>query len=145
MSLQPVLINGSWVTPEDPIDTFQATDPARKETLPEVYPVSRGEDVDLALQAAYEAAAVLRVTAVERIADFLEQFASNIEARAGDLVELAHLETALPKEPRLGTVELPRTTDQLRQAAAAACRSWSVVRGNSTVPKRGSLGRAVSR
>src|SRR5690606_17680969 len=36
------------------------------------------------------------------------------------LVQIANLETGLPAEPRLRTVELPRTTGQLRQAAAAA-------------------------
>ncbi len=35
-------------------------------------------------------------------------------------MEAAHLETALPKAPRLAEVELPRTTNQLRLAAAAA-------------------------
>ena len=33
---------------------------------------------------------------------------------------MAHRETGLPKSPRLADVELPRTTGQLRQAAAAA-------------------------
>jgi NADP-dependent aldehyde dehydrogenase len=38
---------------------------------------------------------------------------------------MANLETALPVEPRLRSGELPRTTNQLRQAAAAARdRSW---------------------
>ena len=36
------------------------------------------------------------------------------------MVETAHAETALPKTPRLQNVELPRTTDQLRQAARVA-------------------------
>jgi NADP-dependent aldehyde dehydrogenase len=40
-------------------------------------------------------------------------------------VEIAHTETALPKSPRLKDNELPRTTDQLRQAARAAREgSW---------------------
>ena len=38
---------------------------------------------------------------------------------------MAHLETALPADPRLRSVELPRTTGQLRQAAAACReRTW---------------------
>ena len=41
--------------------------------------------------------------------------------------ERAHLETAYPKSPRLADVELPRTTSQLRQAAAAAREgSWAL-------------------
>jgi hypothetical protein len=61
----------------------------------------------------------------DAIADFLEGFASGLEARASALIEMAHTETGLAKEPRLGTVELPRTTNQLRLAAAAVReRSW---------------------
>jgi NADP-dependent aldehyde dehydrogenase len=60
-------------------------------------------------------------------ADFLEKFASRIDARRAELVAQAERETALPAEPRLNSNELPRTTDQLRQAAAAAReRSWSL-------------------
>ncbi len=40
---------------------------------------------------------------------------------------MAHVETALPRSPRLADVELPRTTGQLRQAAAAAREgSWAL-------------------
>ena len=47
--------------------------------------------------------------------------------RKEELVERAHLETAYPKSPRLADVELPRTTSQLRQAAAAAREgSWAL-------------------
>ncbi|MGH8079981.1 MAG: aldehyde dehydrogenase family protein, partial [Lysobacter sp.] len=62
----------------------------------------------------------------EAIADFLDAYALGIEHDAADLVALAHLETALPIEPRLMQVELPRTTGQLRQAARAVReRSWT--------------------
>jgi NADP-dependent aldehyde dehydrogenase len=64
----------------------------------------------------------------ERIAAFLEAYAANIEQRAEALVAAAHGETALPATPRLKDVELPRTTNQLRQAAAAAREgSWRQV------------------
>ena len=57
---------------------------------------------------------------------FLERYADRIEAKGDALVEMASTETALPSSPRLADVELPRTTSQLRQAAAAARdRSWS--------------------
>lgn len=65
-------------------------------------------------------AQALRKVSGEQIAQFLEHFAQRIEKRKEQLVEMAHAETALPKAPRLGDVELPRTTNQLRQAAAAA-------------------------
>ena len=48
-------------------------------------------------------------------------------ARKAELVEQAHLETALPASPRLADVELPRTINQLRQAADAALEgSWAL-------------------
>jgi alpha-ketoglutaric semialdehyde dehydrogenase len=44
-----------------------------------------------------------------------------------ELVDMAHRESGLPKAPRLAEVELPRTTGQLRQAAAAAIDgSWAL-------------------
>ena len=148
MSMQPVLINGSWRTPENPIDTFQAVDPAKKEVLPEIYPVSSSEDVDEILAAGSEAAAQLRKLPSQKVAGFLEKFADNIEGRAGELVEWANRETALPEEPRLGTVELPRTTNQLRQAAAATRdRSWclaTIDTGTNIRSKYGPLGGAVA-
>ena len=83
-----------------------------------------------------------------KLRTFWKSFADNIEARADELVEWANRETALPKEPRLGTVELPRTTNQLRQAAAAARdRSWclaTIDSGSNIRSKYGSLGGPVS-
>ncbi len=59
------------------------------------------------------------------IARFLDDYAARIEAAADALVERAARETGLPETPRLRSVELPRTTNQLRQGAAAAReRSW---------------------
>src|SRR5690606_22087020 len=50
-----------------------------------------------------------------------------IEARKDELVNMAHAETALAISPRLADGELPRTTNQLRQAAAAVREgSWSM-------------------
>ena len=72
------------------------------------------------LDAAVRAAAVLRRTSGERIAEFLEGFAAEIEGNAEALVALANIETALPVKPRLADVELPRTIGQLREAAQAA-------------------------
>ena len=126
MSLQPVLIAGKWRAAQA-AGTFHAQNPATAEELPEQYPVSAWPDCDAALAAASEAAVLLRTAPPERIARFLSRFAELIEARASALVETAHLETALPKAPRLAEVELPRTTGQLRQAAAAALEgSWAL-------------------
>lgn len=119
MPTEPVLIAGSWRESEQ-TGTFQAANPATGELLPAVYPVSSWADCEAALESAAAAFAEMRAMPGERIAAFLEAFAAKIQERAEALVELAHLETALPKSPRLADAELPRTTGQLRQAAAAA-------------------------
>jgi 2,5-dioxopentanoate dehydrogenase len=126
MSTRPVLIGGRWRAAHA-AGTFRAENPATKEPLPDEYPVSGWQDCDEALEAAVAAAEQLRQTPPEAIADFLEGYAGRIEARKDELVAVAHAETGLPKAPRLAEVELPRTTGQLRQAAAAAREgSWAL-------------------
>ncbi len=126
MSLKPVLIDGQWRA-ANAAGTFQSENPATGEKLPDMFPVSSWTDCDQALRAAAAAAPQLRQAAPAEIAKFLNRFAERIEARANDLVEMAHAETGLPKTPRLKDVELPRTTGQLRQAAAAALEgSWAM-------------------
>ena len=124
--MQPVLIKGSWCDSSGS-ESFQVENPATCEPLADVYPVSSWEDCDAALEAAVQAAEAMWDQPEDAVANFLEAYAARIEERAEDLVEMAHLETALPKSPRLADVELPRTTGQLRQAAAAARNgSWSL-------------------
>ena len=120
MALESVLIAGEWRPAVNPPGTLRAVNPRTKETLPAEYPVSGSEDVIAALTAAQEAVVALREITPAQIADFLEAFANNIEARAHYLSLLADTETALGYSPRLHDGELPRTTDQLRQAANAA-------------------------
>jgi NADP-dependent aldehyde dehydrogenase len=121
----PGLIAGIWRQARDPVDTFTAVNPATEAALPDTYPVSGWAEVEEALLASRAAVDALRDMPRESLADFLDRYAANIESRADGLVEMAHLETALPREPRLRSIELPRTTDQLRQAAAAVRdRSW---------------------
>ncbi|MEP7285464.1 MAG: aldehyde dehydrogenase (NADP(+)) [Chloroflexota bacterium] len=125
LALQPVLIAGEWRSADSPVGSFTAMNPATQTALPDEYPVSSLADVELAIRAAQEAVVALRSLSPDHLANFLEAFAANIEARAEALVEMAHLETAYPKATRLSATELPRTTNQLRQAAAAArSRSW---------------------
>ena len=124
MNVQPVLIAGRWKE-SAASGTFQAENPARETPLDEVYPISSWDDVDAALNAATAAATVLRDASPELIATFLEAYGDAIERRRTALVDMAHAETALPATPRLADVELPRTTNQLRAAAAAArSRIW---------------------
>ncbi|MCB0161711.1 MAG: aldehyde dehydrogenase family protein, partial [Caldilineaceae bacterium] len=125
MTYVPVLIDGEWRDPINPAGTLQAVNPRTKETLDPVYPVSSRYDVEAALVAAQAAVRDLRDLPPDRIAAFLEAYAANIEARAEEICRLADTETALGYAPRMRDVELPRTTDQLRQAATAARdRSW---------------------
>jgi 2,5-dioxopentanoate dehydrogenase len=117
--LVPVLACGAW-RPSKSVGAFQAENPALDQPLPESYPVSSREETLEMLRAGSEAAEALRNVSGDTIAKFLESYAEGIERRAAEFVELAHAETALPKSPRLKDNELPRTTDQLRQAARAA-------------------------
>jgi NADP-dependent aldehyde dehydrogenase len=122
--LSKVLIAGQWRESQTS-SFFQAENPATGELLPAQYPVSSREEVMEAVHAGAEAADAFRDSSQESAARFLEACATGIEERAGELVEMAHAETALPRTPRLKDVELPRTTDQLRQAARAAREdSW---------------------
>ena len=126
-TLHPVLIAGQWRAAEAPTATFSATNPTTGQVLGgDVYPVSSKADVDAVLAAAAEAAPKLRATSPETIAAFLNRYADLLEASRDALVAAAHAETGFPAEPRLNSVELPRTTGQLRQAAQAAiARSWT--------------------
>ena len=123
---QKILVAGQWRA-SDASESFQSANPALNEALPENYPISSWSDCEAVLDAASEAAEQLRKVPAEQIAEFLEAYAKLIEANAEKLVSIANLETALPIKPRLADVELPRTTGQLRQAAAAArSGSWSM-------------------
>ncbi|MCA9228297.1 MAG: aldehyde dehydrogenase family protein, partial [Planctomycetales bacterium] len=143
MSVQPVLIAGQW-RPANSSGTFRADDPVRQLPLDDEYPVSTWQDCDEALSAAASAFVEMRKMPAERFAAFLESFAEQIEARKDALVEMANRESALPRSPRLADVELPRTTSQLRQAAAAARDgSWAMATIDSAANIRsmyGSLG-----
>ena len=98
---------------------------SQRRTASLAFPISRWSDCDAALNAATKAAAELRTIDPAKIAAFLEAYATNIEAAAATIVAAAAEETALPVTPRLKDVELPRTTNQLRQAAAAVREeSW---------------------
>ena len=126
MTSHRVLIAGEWRESEA-AGTFHAENPATGERLPDEYPVSAWTECDRALAAATEAAQLLRSVAPDQIAAFLTRFADRLDARKQELADQAHLETGLAKSPRLADVELPRTTDQLRQAAAAAVEgSWAL-------------------
>jgi alpha-ketoglutaric semialdehyde dehydrogenase len=119
MTFQKVLIAGQW-TDSLSADRFQPVNPKTMEPLPDEYPISPWPEIERALVAAAGAAQVVANWPGERFAKFLERYADRIDQRSADLVAMAHQETALPVSPRLKDAELPRTTNQLRQAASAA-------------------------
>jgi NADP-dependent aldehyde dehydrogenase len=128
VTLQPVLVAGAWRQSIRPAGTFSAVDPSTRTPLADVYPVSTRDEVNAACEAGHAAAFALRAIEdrEDRIATFLDDYAGRIDAAADMLCEMATRETAYPVTPRLKNVEIPRTTNQLRQGAAAARgRSWS--------------------
>lgn len=118
-TFEHVLIAGTWRPSTDAKESFRASDPARAEAIGPNFPISGAADIEAALRAATDVAHELSNAPSAHIADFLEAYAAAIEADADTLVTLAHAETALPAEPRLRSVELPRTSNQLRQATQA--------------------------
>ena len=124
VAVAKVWIGGEW-RDSDAEGMFEAENPATGEKLGRAFPVSGWDDCDRALTAAVDAAHALERIPGEKIAAFLEAYAKELDADAEAIVQAAHEETGLPVAPRLKDVELPRTTDQLRQAAAAAREgSW---------------------
>ena len=79
MSLEPILIAGTWSQAKDPKGSFSAVNPATKQTLQESFPVSGRLDIQDAVLAAKGAVSKLRTQGPERIATFLELYASGIE------------------------------------------------------------------
>ena len=120
MDISPILLAGDWISSDSKGPVFQAFSPENGETLPQRFPVSGWTDLEAMATASIEATRALATIDPERIGRFLERFAECIEADADRLTKTASLETGLPQPTRLAAVELPRTTDQLRQAARAA-------------------------
>ncbi len=117
--MHQILSNGQF-TDSSATETFHAYNPTLGIGLTEKFPVSPWEEIEKLIEQGREAAFELMKFSPDAIADFLESYASGIEAKAAELVEIAHEETGLAKTPRLADVEIPRTTNQLRLAAAAA-------------------------
>jgi 2,5-dioxopentanoate dehydrogenase len=121
-----VFISGVWRQAKS-AGTFRATNPTLNQAIEGDFPISSWADCNEALDAAVKAAVILRRTPSAKIAEFLETYASAIEAAKDELVNAAFAETGLAKSPRLADVELPRTINQLRLAAKAAHNgSWAM-------------------
>jgi NADP-dependent aldehyde dehydrogenase len=136
-----ILVSGQWRPASRPSGTFNAMNPSTGKHLPGAYPVSPWADIQAALDASVAAVNGLSECGADRIAEFLETFALKVEGRREELAATAHLETALPVEPRLRSVEFPRLVDQLRQAAGACRdRSWCRATIDSRLNIRSKLG-----
>jgi NADP-dependent aldehyde dehydrogenase len=123
LDVRPVLVGGEWRSTHEG-ERFISRNPVDGAPLGE-YPVSPWSEVSEALEHAFAAYRELESLGIDHGADFLDCYADGVASAAAALVETAHQETALPAAPRLAEVELPRTIDQLRQAAQAArTRSW---------------------
>jgi 2,5-dioxopentanoate dehydrogenase len=121
-----ILTAGKWQAAHA-AGTFRAENPIQPELLAEEYPISTWADCEAALDAAAAAFESLLTFPPEKTANFLEVYAAAIEKRVDELAQIASIETGLPISPRLKDIELPRTTDQLRQSAAAAREgSWAL-------------------
>lgn len=125
-TLEPLLCAGQWRPAKESWGHFRAKNPTTGEAIGPQFPICGKDDLEAMLAAAVGVADVLAATPPARIADFLEAYAKAIDDDAQTLVALAHAETALPATTRLGSGELPRTSNQLRQAATAVRRySWT--------------------
>jgi len=119
-----ILTGGKWRASAGTA-TFQAVNPTTGQPLPAIFPVSTWDDCDCVLEAAAGAFELLRRIPDCQIAEFLDNFATTIDQRSAEIIAQAHLESGFPLSPRLKDVELPRTVNQLRQAAAAVREgSW---------------------
>ena len=125
MAQYKILINGNWLESQAE-NTFHAYNPEIGEMLVDSYPISSWDDCDAALEAATKAFKKMQQLPTSVIANFLEVYATKIEANSHSLVDIANLETGLPKSPRLADGEIPRTVSQLRIAAKAVTdASWT--------------------
>jgi 2,5-dioxopentanoate dehydrogenase len=79
MSLQPILLAGEWRPARDAAGTCRACNPADGQPLPEEFPVSSFDELELALEVAKAAAGELRSLPPARMAVFLETFAANLD------------------------------------------------------------------
>lgn len=120
-----VLVGGSW-RPSAQVGSFSKLGSLGQKLLG-TYPVSSREEIAEALDAGIEASEYMLSSPPAEAATFLENYADAIAGAAESLADAAHVETALSVRPRLLEVELPRTVDQLRQAASAArSRTWTM-------------------
>lgn len=115
-----VLVDGAW---RESVATrsFMAVSPLDDDILPGLYPISPWPELQALAGAATAGQAEMARLAMHepaRIGAFLRAIASELALAKAAIIAMAHRETALAAEPRLGTAEFGRTLLQLEQAAA---------------------------
>ena len=116
-------------------ETFRAYNPADGQPIDPAYYSASEADLNAAAESAAAAAPFLAASSGADRAKLLRAMADAIDAAANDLIERAHLETALP-EPRLKG-EVARTSNQLRLFASVAEEgSWVMARVDTAEAQR---------
>jgi len=116
-------------------DSFRAWNPATGEPVGPSFSSATKDDVERAARLAGEAFLGFSQVSPAKRTVFLRGVAAKIEANAEQIIECAHLETALPK-PRLQS-ETGRTCNQLRLfASVVEDGSWVMARIDRADPQR---------
>ena len=116
-------------------DSFRAYNPADGESIDPAYYSASEPELNAAVESAAAAAPFLAASSGADRAKLLRAMADAIDAAAGDLIERAHLETALPEQRLKG--EVARTSNQLRLFASVAEEgSWVMARIDTADPQR---------
>ena len=114
---------------------FKAIDPAKNVALEPSFSSATLADVDRAVELAAAAAPVLARLSGAGRAKFMRAIATNLEAKADDLVARAMQETGLPEARLKG--EVARTVGQLRLYGEAAEKgTWIDARIETALPDR---------
>lgn len=117
-------------------ESFRGYEPATGSTLEPLYFSASDAELDDAVQKAAEAAPALAASSGADRAKLLRAIGDGLDAAADVLIERAHLETALPCQPRLAG-ELARTSNQMRFFADIIAEgSWVMARIDTANPQR---------
>jgi alpha-ketoglutaric semialdehyde dehydrogenase len=116
-------------------DSFRAWNPATGDQFGPAFSSATKDDVERAAKLAADTFPMFSQLSPAKKAAFLKGVAAKIEANAEQIIECAHLETALPK-PRLQS-ETGRTCNQLRLfASVLEDGSWVMARIDRADPQR---------
>lgn len=114
---------------------FKAFNPSTGAQIEPGFASATADDVDRAVQLAVEAAPVWAKLSGARRNEFLRRIADSLEAKSGDLVARAMIETGLPEARLKG--EVARTANQLRLYGEAAAKGdWLDARIETAQPQR---------